>query len=60
MIDRADGKTRMEVTDKEIQGMLSLIKDNLRGKVSRKVADVTLGSLLIKLDRANHRVTEKP
>lgn len=56
MNERTNGKTRVEVNDEEIQGMLILIRDRLRGRVSRKVPDETLGSLLIKLSRASKRV----
>jgi len=59
MSDR-NGRTRIQFTRQEIEAMHNLVCDRLRGKVSSKLKDETLGGIVMKLGRASNRIKAVP
>jgi len=51
-----NGKSRIELTQQEIEAIRTLALDRLKGELSSKVRDETLGGLVIKASRASQRL----
>ena len=56
MNKNGNGKRRIQFTRQEIEAIRTLAKDRLKGEVTSKLGDETLGGLLIKASRATHRL----
>ncbi|MBA7562312.1 hypothetical protein ES708_03964 [subsurface metagenome] len=55
MSDR-NGRTRIQFTRQEIEAMRTLVIDRLRGEVTSKLRDETLGGIVVKVARASKRL----
>ncbi|MBA7515790.1 hypothetical protein ES705_07849 [subsurface metagenome] len=51
-----NGRTRIEFTTQELEAIHNLVCDRLRGEVTSKLKDETLGGIVMKVGRASNRI----
>jgi len=55
-MNNGNGRTRVQLTIQELEAIHNLVCDRLRGKVTSRLKDETLGGIVMKVARASKRI----